>query len=57
MLTKQQERELVIDTMASWALEGMEPDPETIADINSYLAGQLSRDEFIRKSTAHDRTE
>jgi hypothetical protein len=53
MLTKEQERELVIDTMASWALEAMQPDPETIADINAYLAGQLSREEFVRKSTAH----
>jgi hypothetical protein len=35
ILTKEQERELIIDTMASWALEGMEPDRETIADINA----------------------
>jgi hypothetical protein len=25
--------------MASWALEGMKPDRETIADINAYLEG------------------
>jgi hypothetical protein len=35
--------------MASWALEGMEPDRETIADINAYLEGRLTREEFIRK--------
>lgn len=53
MLSKERERELTIDTMASWALEGMEPDAETIADINEYLAGRLSREDFIRKSTTH----
>jgi hypothetical protein len=52
-LSKERERELTIDTMASWALDGMQPDPETIAAINAYLTGQITREEFIRKSTAH----
>lgn len=50
MLTKNQKRELTIDTMASWALEGMEPDLETVEDINSYLAGDMTLEEFIDKS-------
>lgn len=52
MLTDQQKRELTIDTMASWALEGMEPDRSTVDDINAYLAGQMTREEFIEKSKA-----
>jgi Antitoxin VbhA len=50
MLTKDQKRELTIDTMASWALEGMEPDRETIDDINAYLDGRMTREEFVQKS-------
>ncbi|WP_417219596.1 antitoxin VbhA family protein [Arthrobacter sp.] len=50
MLNSQQKRELTIDTMASWALEGMKPDRETVEDINSYLDGRLTLHEFIEKS-------
>lgn len=50
MLTDQRTRELTIDTMASWALEGMEPDRETVEDINSFLAHRMTLDEFIKKS-------
>jgi hypothetical protein len=50
MLTKNQKRELTIDTMASWALEGMEPDRETVEDFNSYLDGRMTLEEFIEKS-------
>lgn len=52
MATSQQKRELTIDTMASWALEGMEPDPKTVEDINSYLDGGMTLEEFIEKSKA-----
>lgn len=52
MLSSQQKRGLTIDTMASWALEGMEPDRETVADINSYLDGGMTLKEFIEKSKA-----
>lgn len=50
MLTDQQKRELTIDTMASWALEGMKPDRATVDDINAYLSGDMTRDEFVQKS-------
>lgn len=52
MLTNDQKRELTIDTMASWALEGMAPDCETVEDINSYLDGRMTLEEFIEKSKA-----
>jgi hypothetical protein len=52
MLTNDQKRELAIDTMASWALEGMTPDRETVEDINSYLEGSMTLDAFIEKSKA-----
>lgn len=52
MLTDQRRRELTIDTMASWALEGMKPDRNTVDDINAYLDGRMTREEFIEKSLA-----
>ncbi len=52
MLSKEQRRELSIDTMASWALEGMEPDRETVEDINAFIDGRMTREEFIAKSKA-----
>lgn len=52
MPSNQQKRELAIDTMSRWALESMEPDTKTVADINSYLDGGMTFDEFIEKSKA-----
>ena len=52
MLTKEQKRELTIDTMASWALEGMEPNRETVEDVNAYIEGRMTLDAFIEKSKA-----
>lgn len=52
MLTNAQRRELSIDTLASWALEGMEPDRATVEDINAYLDGEMNLQEFIEKSKA-----
>lgn len=45
-------RELTIDTMASWALEGMEPDREMVEVINAVLNGQMTTEEFIEKAKA-----
>ncbi|MDF2990071.1 MAG: hypothetical protein K0S37_585 [Microbacterium sp.] len=42
-------RELVIDTMASWALEDMEPTPEMVEDIALYVEGKISTSEIIAK--------
>lgn len=52
MLSSQQRRELTIDTMASWALEGMEPDRETVGAINAYLDGRMTLEELIAKAVA-----
>ncbi|QZY52255.1 antitoxin VbhA family protein [Leucobacter tenebrionis] len=52
MLTKEQRRELAIDTMASWALEGMEPSPEAVGRISAFVEGDLSLDEFIAEAKA-----
>lgn len=49
VLTPEQKRELTIDTMASWALEGMEPDRQTIEEINAFLRSGLSAGEYLRK--------
>lgn len=52
MLTTDQKRELSIDTMASWALAGMESDRQTVEDINLYIDGRMTFEEFIEKSKA-----
>ncbi len=52
MLNSQRKRELSIDTMASWALDGLEPDPQTMVDINTYLDGGMTIEKFIEKSKA-----
>lgn len=52
MCTRQQKRELAIDTMASWALSGMEPSRETVEDINAYIDGEMTLEEIIEKSKA-----
>jgi hypothetical protein len=49
VLTPEQKRELTIDTMASWALEGMEPDRQTVENINAYLRGEVTMEEYLRK--------
>lgn len=46
------DRDLVIDTMASWALEGMEPDQQTLEDINALVAGVITAEEFQRRTQA-----
>jgi hypothetical protein len=50
MLRPEHKRELAIDSMASWALEGMEPDRETVEDINAYVDGRITLAESIEKS-------
>ena len=52
MLIKEQKRELTIDTMASWALDGLLPDRQTVKDINAYVEGEMTLEELIEKSKA-----
>lgn len=52
MLTQEQKRELTIDTMASWAIEGMEPTREIVEDINAYLDDRMTLQELIAKAVA-----
>ncbi|MGO4191987.1 antitoxin VbhA family protein [Arthrobacter sp. YAF17] len=49
VLTPEQKRELTIDTMASWALDGLHPTRETVENINAFLASGLTASEFIQK--------
>jgi hypothetical protein len=48
-LTFEQKRELTIDTMASWALEGMQPTRQAVENINAYLRGDVTMEEYLRK--------
>ena len=36
--------------MASWALDGLLPDRQTVEDINAYVEGEVTLEEFIEKS-------
>jgi hypothetical protein len=49
VLTPEQKRELTIDVMASWALEGMQPTVEAVERINAYLRGEVTMEEYLRK--------
>lgn len=49
VLTLEQKRELTIDTMASWALEGMQPTQQAVENINAYLRGEVTMEEYLRK--------
>jgi len=51
-LTEDQRRESLIDTFASWALEGMEPSPEDIRLGREYIAGRLTPQEIIDQVVA-----
>lgn len=48
-LTSEQKRELTIDIMASWALEGMQPTRQAVERINAYIRGEVTMDEYLRK--------
>lgn len=49
VMSAERRRELTIDTMASWALSGMEPSRETVEHINEFLESGLTAGEWIRK--------
>lgn len=49
VLTPEQLRELTMDTMASWALDGMYPTRETVETINEFLASRLTAGQYIEK--------
>ena len=45
-------KELLIDTFASWALEGMLPTPEDIALAKAYINNEITLEEIIANSIA-----
>ena len=49
VLTPEQLRELTIDTMASWALDGLYPTRESVESINEFLASGLTPGQYIEK--------
>lgn len=49
VLAPEQQRELTIDTMASWALDGLYPTRETVASIHEFLASGLTASQYIQK--------
>ncbi|MCL1800657.1 MAG: antitoxin VbhA family protein [Promicromonosporaceae bacterium] len=51
-LTESERRETLIDTFASWALEGMYPSAEDIALGREYIAGNITPAEIIAQTLA-----
>ncbi|MFJ5862466.1 antitoxin VbhA family protein [Pseudarthrobacter sp. NPDC092439] len=49
VLTPEQKRELTIDTMASWALSGLEPNREIVENINAFVNGDMTAGEYLQK--------
>jgi hypothetical protein len=48
-------RETTIDTMASWALGGMEPSPQVLDGIRAYVDGTVTLDEALANARARYR--
>ena len=46
--TEQDRREAVDQTLASWRIEGFEPDDEYLALVERYVTGELSTDDLRR---------
>lgn len=42
-------RQISIDTMGSWALEGMSPQSDFVEDLNAYFDGEITADEFLKR--------
>ena len=49
---REHRRDLAIDTMASWSMEGMEPTEDGLNDIRAYVDGSVTIDELIAKHKA-----
>jgi len=45
-----QQRELVLDTMGSWALEGMKPTSEALDRIRAFADGHISVEDAIKQA-------
>ena len=48
-LTQEQLRDLIEDTMASWALEGMSPTPEQRESLRALAEGHITLEQFRAK--------
>lgn len=44
--TEQERRRAVTQTLASWAIEGFEPDAKYLALVERYVSGELSLEEL-----------
>ncbi|MBE7700047.1 antitoxin VbhA family protein [Oerskovia sp. Sa1BUA8] len=51
-MTRERRRDLAIDTMASWAMEGMEPDERSLDSIRGYVDGKLTIADLLERARA-----
>lgn len=47
---RERRRALAIDTMASWAMEGLEPDERSLDAIRGYVEGNLSIEDLLERA-------
>lgn len=52
VLTEAERRETVTETMASWALEGMQPTQRDLDEILAYVAGDIDEEGLIARAKA-----
>ena len=45
--TEQTRRKAVTQTLASWAIEGFEPDAEYLALVDRYIVGEVSLEDLL----------
>lgn len=49
--SERDEREqLAIDTMASWALDGLQPPPGFVDEVSEWVEGRVTLDEWIERT-------
>jgi len=56
-LTEQERRDLMIDTVGSWALEGMQPNDLAIELGRRYIAGEITASEIVEIALERYRAE
>jgi len=49
-LSRDELRQMSIDIMGSWALEGLEPDDEIIGLVKDYIEGRVTHDDLLAQA-------
>ena len=47
---RDEREQLVIDTMASWALDGLQPPPGFVDEVREWVEGRVTIDEWMERT-------